>query len=182
MTYLLDSNVFMSAKQLHYGFDFCPAFWEWLIRMNGAGKVFSIEKVADEIQAGADELSDWAAKLAAGFFQSPDQQTLPALTAVSQWASQYAFPDGKHYTPAAISTFLQIADYYLVAQALAGGYTIVTHEVPANTVSKIKIPNACLNLKVKYVTPFEMLRTERARFVLQQASAGETGSMPYWRD
>jgi len=79
MTYLLDSNVFMSAKQLHYGFDFCPAFWEWLIRMNGAGKVFSIEKVADEIQAGADELSDWAAKLAAGFFQSPDQQTLPAL-------------------------------------------------------------------------------------------------------
>ena len=168
MAYLLDSNVFMSAKQLHYGFDFCPAFWDWLIQMNRTGKVFSIEKVADEIQGGEDELSDWAAKLDDGFFQAPDQQTLPALASVSQWASQYAFPDGKRYTPAAVSTFLQIADYYLVAQAVAGGHTVVTHEVPANTVNRIKIPNACLSLNVKYVTPFEMLRTERARFVLQQ--------------
>ena len=167
MAYLLDSNVFMSAKQLHYGFDFCPAFWDWLIKMNRAGKVFSIEKVADEIQAGEDELSEWAAKLDAGFFFAPDQQTLSSLASVSLWASQYAFPDGKRYTPAAVSTFLQIADYYLVAQAMAGGHTIVTHEVPANTVNKIKIPNACLSLKVKFVTPFEMLRTERARFVLQ---------------
>ena len=167
MAYLLDSNVFMSAKQLHYGFDFCPAFWDWLMGMHQAGKVFSIEKVADEIRAGEDELSDWAANLKAGFFKLPDQQTFSALGTVSQWASQYAFPDHKQYTPAAVNTFLQIADYYLVAQALADGHTIVTHEVPANTVNKIKIPNACLSLKVKYVTPFEMLRTERARFVLQ---------------
>ena len=26
MAYLLDSNVFISAKNLRYGFDFCPAF------------------------------------------------------------------------------------------------------------------------------------------------------------
>ena len=26
--YLLDANVFIQAKNLHYGFDFCPAFWE----------------------------------------------------------------------------------------------------------------------------------------------------------
>ena len=43
MAYLLDANVFMSAKNLHYGLDFCPAFWDWLIRENRAGKVFSIE-------------------------------------------------------------------------------------------------------------------------------------------
>jgi hypothetical protein len=166
MSYLLDSNVFMSAKQLHYGFDFCPAFWDWLIRMHQAGKVFSIEKVAGEIQALDDELSEWAAKLDPGFIRSPDQQTVPALAEVSLWASQYAFRDQKRYAPAAVSTFLQVADYYLVAQALAEGHTVVTHEVPANTINKIKIPNACLSLRVKYVTPFEMLRTERARFVL----------------
>lgn len=28
--YLIDTNVFIQAKNLHYGFDFCPAFWEWL--------------------------------------------------------------------------------------------------------------------------------------------------------
>jgi hypothetical protein len=48
-----------SAKNLHYGLDFCPAFWDWLIANNTAGVVLSIEKVGDEVLAGADELSDW---------------------------------------------------------------------------------------------------------------------------
>jgi len=26
MSYLLDANIFIQAKNLHYGFDFCPAF------------------------------------------------------------------------------------------------------------------------------------------------------------
>ena len=60
MTYLLNANVFISAKNLHYGFDFCPAFWDWLIRENARQRVFSIEKVGDEIEAGGDELADWA--------------------------------------------------------------------------------------------------------------------------
>ena len=29
MAYLLDANVFIQAKNLHYGLDFCPAFWDW---------------------------------------------------------------------------------------------------------------------------------------------------------
>jgi hypothetical protein len=37
--------------------DFCPAFWDWLVAQNEAGRVFSIEKVGDELAAGGDELS-----------------------------------------------------------------------------------------------------------------------------
>ena len=48
MPYLLDANVFIQAKNLHYGLDFCPAFWEWLIDRNAAGSVFSIEKVGED--------------------------------------------------------------------------------------------------------------------------------------
>lgn len=58
MAYLLDADVFMSAKNLHYGFDFCPAFWDWLILKNQQGAVFSIEKVSDELKGVADELSE----------------------------------------------------------------------------------------------------------------------------
>ena len=36
MAYLLDANVFIQAKNLHYGMDFCPAFWDWLIQQNSA--------------------------------------------------------------------------------------------------------------------------------------------------
>lgn len=160
MAYLLDANVFIAAKNLHYGLDFCPAFWDWLLEGHAAGSVFSIEKVGDEVQAVADELSVWAEARGDGFFLRPDAAVFPSLAAVSNWASAQA------YTPAAVSTFLQVADYYLVAQAQAGGHTVVTHEVPSASNRKIKIPDACIGLGIKFMTPFEMLRRERAKFVL----------------
>jgi Domain of unknown function (DUF4411) len=79
---------------------------------------------------------------------------------VSLWAS------GQNYEPSAVATFLQIADYWLVAHALALGCTVVTHEVPADTTKKIKIPNACIGLNLHCISPYEMLRRERAKFVL----------------
>jgi hypothetical protein len=160
MAYLLDTNVFIQAKNLHYGFDFCPAFWDWLIENNAASRVFSIEKVSDEIQAGADELTEWAAARGAAFFLKPDPAMVPALTAVSTWAT------AQQYEQAAIGTFLAKADYYLVAQAKALDYSVVTHETAVPERRRIKIPLACLGVGVKCVTPFEMLRRERARFVL----------------
>ena len=70
------------------------------------------------------------------------------------------------YEPAAVSTFLQVADYYLVAHAHGGQHTVVTHEIPSASTRRIKIPDACIGLGVKCMTPYEMLRRERARFVL----------------
>jgi len=160
MAYLLDANVFIQAKNLHYGLDFCPAFWDWLVASNAAQSVFSIEKVGDEVDAVADELSTWAEQRGPGFFLKPDPAMLPALTSVSTWAT------GQRYDAAAVSTFLQVADYYLVAHALAHGHTVVTHEIASTSTKRIKIPDACIGLGVKCMTPFEMLRHERARFVL----------------
>jgi hypothetical protein len=76
MAYLLDANVFIQAKNLHYGLDFCPAFWEWLITANAADLAFSIEKVEDEIVAGVDELSTWATARGSTFFLRPDAALL----------------------------------------------------------------------------------------------------------
>lgn len=165
MAYLLDANVFISAKNLHYGFDFCPAFWDWLVYAHQAGKVFSIEKVGDELAAGQDPLAQWVTGLSPGFFLKPDAATLPALGTIANWVNEQP-----NYSAAAKSTFLQIADYYLVAQALAGRHVVVTHERPNNSVHVVKIPNVCLGLNVAYMTPFEMLRRERARFVLEVRS------------
>jgi hypothetical protein len=58
--YLLDANVFIQGKNLHYGFDFCPAFWDWIDEAHAAGIVHSIEGVRTEILAGSDELATWA--------------------------------------------------------------------------------------------------------------------------
>ena len=158
--YLLDTNVFIQARNLHHGFDFCPAFWDWLIAQSLAQVVSSIDKVADELLAGDDDLADWAKVRGADFFLPPDSPVVPALSRVSAWAK------GQTYERAAIATFFQVADYWLVARALAHSCTVVTHEVPSDSIRKIKIPNACIGLTIACISPYEMLRRERARFVL----------------
>jgi hypothetical protein len=55
MMYLLDSNIFIEAKNRHYGFDFCPAFCDWLVRENTASRVASVESVSEELRDGSDE-------------------------------------------------------------------------------------------------------------------------------
>jgi hypothetical protein len=162
VTYLLDANVFIQAKNLQYGFDFCPAFWDWLDERAAVSRVASIEKVLDEIKAGGDDLTTWASERAA-MFVAPDASVLTSMQAVSQWATT------DRYDAAAVNTFLQVADYYLVAHAHAHGLAVVTHEIPDNSVKRIKIPNACVALGIKCMTPYEMLRVERARFVLGRA-------------
>ena len=159
MAYLLDANVFIEAKNRHYGLDFCPAFWEWIIDRHEAEIVFSIEGVGRELKAGADDLADWTSELPPTFFlKPPDPGMGRALVAVSNWVG------GRDYRQGAISTFLGTADYYLVAHALAEQHTVVTHEVAANSQKRIKIPNACTGVGIKSITPFEMLRREGARF------------------
>ena len=121
----------------------------------------SIEKVGDELQAGGDELSDWARVRGTKMFLPPDPEVVPAMGAVSTWVTSQG------YESAAVHTFMQVADYYLVAQALAHQHAVVTHEIAAASTKRIKIPNVCIGLGIKCLTPFEMLRKERARFVMK---------------
>lgn len=162
MTYLLDANVFVTAKNAHYGFDFVPGFWDWLSASHDTGKIRSIDKVGQELLRGHDELADWAKKRPKGFFATcPPAKITPGLTELAKWASS---PE-KEFKPSAVAEFLQSADYYLVAHAAAEGFTVVTHEVPEpNSKKRVKIPDACRHLGVQYVNPFNMLRAEQARF------------------
>lgn len=159
MAYLLDSNVFIQAKNLHYGFDFCPAFWDWLDQAHAQGTVGSIEKVHDELVGFGDDLSAWALQRP-DFFRKPTAALLPSLQAVAQWAT------GQNYEAAAINLFLQGADYYLTSEGASHSDVVVTHEILSPSTKRIKIPNVCIGMGVKVMTPFEMLRTERVRFRL----------------
>ena len=162
MAYLLDTGIFIEAKRRFYGLDFVPGYWEWLMREANAGVICSIEKVADEIGAQQDDLSEWAATLPKGFFLRPDAAFSDAFQRVSQWATNSGFQ------PAAYNEFFGVADSFLVAQALAGGHTVVTLEKPATTPSKrkIKVPDACAGVSVKCMTPYEVMRLRRVRLVL----------------
>ncbi len=144
---------------VHYGLDFCPAFWDWLDEGNRRGRVFSIDAVYTELMGHEDELSEWARERKQTFFLKPDPVMTEAFTTVSGWLEE-------HYSPEATSVFLSGADYLLVCHALAHDHVVVTHERPSSSRTKVKIPTVCTGLGVSWMSPFAMLRRERARFVL----------------
>jgi hypothetical protein len=161
MAYLLDSNVFIEAKNRYYGFDICPGFWDWLLASHVSGQVFSIEQVKQELTGTDDDLATWVDALPSSFFLPVTGAQVPSLSAVSKQVTTMG------YEPAAVNEFLAAADFYLIAHAHASGHTVVTHELFAPTVKKVKIPNVCIPLNVPFVTTFAMLRAERAQFILR---------------
>src|SRR5207244_6025702 len=120
------------------------------------------EKVAEELRDGGDDLAEWVRERDDGFFLVPDDPVAASLQACSTWINNSGL-----YEPVAIATFLDEADYYLVAHAHAHGHVVVTHEVASNSRNDVKIPNACGGMGVECVTGFEMLSAAGARFVIQ---------------
>lgn len=162
MSWLLDTNIFVQAARREYGLDFCPAFWDWLVEANAGGRVHSIDKVLSELVPG-DDVADWAASRPS-FFLPLQPSDAPSLGRVAAWSRSGDF------TAAAATEFLSIADSQLVAVAHARKLTVVTHEVPSNSKQRIKVPTACVALGVTYASPYEMLRKEKARFVLGRST------------
>ena len=87
---------------------------------------------------------------------------MEAAKEVSRWVH------GKGYLPGAITSFMSKADCWIVAHALARGCAVVTHDVTAQTVKTVKIPNACHGLGIRCMDPWTMLRMIGARFILDQ--------------
>jgi hypothetical protein len=164
MAWLLDTNVLVNAKRDHYGFEFCPGFWDWLDIAWADGRVASIEAVYDELVDYGDQLSDWA-RDRRSFFLAPGADEVQAMATVNGWAAASG-----DYTLAAKQEFAEAADSALIAFALAGEHVVVTHELPANARKRIPIPNAAAALGVTYASPWRMLREERPVFVLEGVS------------
>jgi hypothetical protein len=170
MAYLIDADVLIEAKNRYYGFDFCPGFWDWLVRKLAAGEVLSVERVGQELAAGNDNLSAWAANQGPAFFVPPNANTVAAMATVSASVRTMSV-NGQPYLPAAVTKFLGDADYYLIAHALAHRDIVVTNESghPGEqqaSVKTLKIPDVCNSVGVQCVSVFKMLRDGGAILIL----------------
>ena len=159
MAFLLDSNVFIEARNRYYAFDLCPGFWEWLAEEEDSGRVLTIEAVRDELLGREDDLADWIRGRRTPFFQPPDAAVLPPLATLAVWVRAH------RYRASAVQEFLESADYYLIATAMAHRHTVVTHETPSDAVKRVKIPEPCIAHGVEVISPFAMLRRMGVRFV-----------------
>lgn len=162
-SYVLDTNVFIDAKNIFYDMNVFPAFWDWLELQNEIGKVHSVEHVYKELQGREDELSEWAKTNHYDFFLNYEPAVVEAHLYLDGWAKN------SDYQESASHIFLgERADSWLIAYAMAQGGTVVTHEVPSSSKSKIKIPDVCKEHNIKCLNLFEMLKQEKPKFVLRQ--------------
>ena len=163
MKYLLDSNTFIQASGEYYGMAICPAYWEWLIRANNEDKIESLEMVKAELLKGNDELSDWVKDNSSIFIPESDVAIQEAFGSVAACVMSLT-----HMNAGVHEEFLAGADPWLIAAAMAKGYTVVTQEAlkPDNIKRKIHIPNICKMMSVPYMNTFEMLNTLKAEFIL----------------
>ena len=142
-----------------YSMELCPAFWKWIDDANERGIAFSIHKVKLELVAFGDGLSHWAKDRDEDFFLKFDEGCLEKFEKVT------AFVNGSQYfSQANKADFYSKADCYLIAHALAHGFTVVTFEKAAGyNTSKVKIPAICSGLGVPCMNLWELLRVQKVK-------------------
>ena len=164
MLYILDTNTFITAKNTFYAYDIVPSFWSTLLGMFKTGKVKVIDAVADEIADGKDDLTEWfgenikkSADDAGDAYVIQAKQNGTVLQNYQNIANLVM--QNAQYKESEKSRFLSRADLWLIAAGKALNATIVTQEVLSGEgTRKVKIPDICQQVGVKYVNLYDMMR------------------------
>ena len=162
--YVLDSDVFIAAKNSYYAFAICPGFWDSLIHHHNAGNICSIDRVRSELLAGrkTEDLVQWVKEqLPSVFFVGTDEEAVTdAYGRVMLWVQRNA-----QYLDQAKAKFATEADGWLVAYAMIHGVTVITNEQPRpQSRSRILLPDVCSQFNVTYKDTFAILHELAVRY------------------
>ncbi len=154
-SYLIDSDVLITAKNQYYAFPICPVFWDSILHGHSLGCIYSIDQVKLELLRGRsdDDLVQWINRsVPAGFFLGSDNdEVVTAFIRVMHWVTRRT-----QYHDEAKVKFARGADGWLVAHGVTSGKTVVTNEQPRPESRKvIKLPDVCNAFSVN----FDMLHT-----------------------
>lgn len=89
MAFLLDTNVFIKAKNEYLAFDIAPDFWAWLEQEAEAQQVMSVDAVWNELEPQDDELAEWV-RPRRSLFRPIDATVVAAIQRVNSWAQAEA--------------------------------------------------------------------------------------------
>ena len=163
-TYLVDSDVLITAKNQYYAFDLCPGFWTALLHYHAENRVFSVDRVRHELLAGRsnEDLFQWVENhVPEQFFLKADADEVGRVyTEIMLWVQRHVT-----YFDEAKAKFATGADGWLVAYGKVHGSTVVTNEQPAPDSKRVvKLPDVCDEFGVPWENTFVMLRALGAQF------------------
>jgi hypothetical protein len=164
--FLLDSDVFIAAKNAYYAFDLCPGFWDALLESHKQGRIGSLDRIRNELLMGRKEedLVQWVNKKvpAAFFLDSNASDVSVAFAEVMLWVQR-----NPQYFDRATAKFATEADGWLVAFSMVHGTVVVTNEQPRpESRNRVLLPDVCAQFNVTYKDTFVMLRELGVRFGL----------------
>ncbi|MCF8219236.1 MAG: DUF4411 family protein [Bacteroidales bacterium] len=157
--YVVDTNFFIQAHRVHYPLDVVSSFWNKVKELAGNDFIISIDKVKHEIYRNNDTLKQWCENnLPDDFFKDTSNITSSYSQVVS-----WAMAKRNHFLPNALNEFLdsETADAFIVAYVLFENHdrVVVTQEISEpNSKKKVKIPDVCIGLNVRYVNVIDMFR------------------------
>jgi hypothetical protein len=157
----MDADSFITSSNRFYAFDIAPTFWTFLEEQARKGVISSPIEVYNEVDRnGRDTLQEWVrSQKNTGLFTRPDKSVSNLYADIADYVMQHA-----RYSMPNKLKFLSGADGWLVAHARQHGGKVITYEVPAPDGTYVKIPDVCNEFKVKYGTPWDMLRSIGFRF------------------
>ena len=158
--YILDSNIFITSEH-HIPMDVFPSFWCELGQLLVSGTAVLHQTVLDELKRHKDPLVSWLNDLHGVEPYAISDQALDKYLEVCKWASVRGV-----YTNQAIREFKteDRADAWLCAEAWASNMTLVTYETHSKSPNKVKIPDVCSGLDIKWMNGFEFMRAQGFRF------------------
>ena len=156
--FVLDADVFISAKNAYYAFAICPGFWKAVLRAHRQDRARSLDRIRNELLAGRKEedLVQWVKNDVpeAFFLDSNAGDVSSAYADIMLWVQR-----NPQYFDRAKAKFATEADGWLVAYSMVHGTVVVTNEGPQpQSKGRILLPDVCNQFGVIYKNTFVMLR------------------------
>jgi predicted nucleic acid-binding protein len=156
--YCLDANVLIQAWQKYYNPKFCSDYWKLLVELGKKDIIFVPEVVYDEIIRTEDDLSKWLRESGIPIKKISEKVTicLQRMYAADP-AHKYLVDNTKSRS---------LADPWVIAHAMCEHATVVTKEekITASNSNKIKIPNVCDNMGVRWLNDFQLIEEVGLKF------------------
>ncbi|MGD9639603.1 MAG: DUF4411 family protein [Alphaproteobacteria bacterium] len=156
--YCLDANVLIQAWQKYYSPKFCPEYWNILNDLRKQNRIFLPEAVKEEITRTEDELSIWLKKSSIPI-QKIDEEI------IKNW-QKIIEVNPLHKLLVDNVKGRSLADPWVISHAMKMNATVVTKEnkETAYNSKRIKIPNVCENIGLRWINDFEFIEEVNIKF------------------
>lgn len=156
--YCLDANVLIQAWQKYYSPQICTDYWDILIKLGEKKSIFIPELVYEEIIRTDDELSKWLKNSKIPIHKISES--------VTNGLKNIYESNPIHKTLVDNTKSRSLADPWIIAHAMSENATVVTKEekITALNSNRIKIPNVCENMGVRWINDFDFIKELNIKF------------------